>query len=347
MFLFTALGVLWLVFAVAVSSRASWARHEVASASVINHPPTQQRKIDISFTIGFTIWRRQPYHTVTMTTIIPPSPPIQKKRPRVKRQARDILHWPTDTVSIDYYDDTDDDTDTQGHHVAHTILLFVPGNPGCIEWYIPLLTQLVTSLGEGFAARGVSYAGHGTTSEICHVQNCDNQKQGRDPRIPWTVNGQMDHKMAWIDTILEQMTNHAVRLSTKDMQRFVFLTHSIGAHLVQRLLLLRPDILKKTQLVIHLMPFLRMDAPQPQQTMLSAISNHSDQVILLAQTLSKVAKMIPPSWLDSCMRHLVQDDEGRQVAISLLQQSDMAQNFFELGCAEIRDLPQVPDVSII
>jgi hypothetical protein len=60
-----------------------------------------------------------------------------------------------DTCSIDFLDDK-----------AHTVLLVIPGNlePGGVGWTgrSTAGTQLVTRLGVGFAARGVSYAGHGS-----------------------------------------------------------------------------------------------------------------------------------------------------------------------------------------
>ena len=183
---------------------------------------------------------------MTTASSLPPRE-TRNKRPRLKvrTQVQDILNYPTETVSIDYYGFAHDNKDgTEMTIPPHTILLFVPGNPGCIQWYIQLLYGLVSSLGIGFAARGVSYAGHGVSDAIANVQQYDtdesNNTSERDTRIPWTVDGQMDHKMEWIDMIIHELKNEFPR---QEPPRFIFLTHSIGAHLVQRLLVIRSDVL--------------------------------------------------------------------------------------------------------
>ena len=204
-------------------------------------------------------------------------------------------------MSIDYYS-------TQGIRskalYPHTVLVFVPGNPGCVGWYIPLLEQLVTELGIGFAARGISYAGHGTTSDIVNVEQWVDRGEIRETRIPWTVDGQIEHKVAWMEMILEEMKEIGREWTSQAMQppRFIFLSHSIGAHMVQRLCTLRPDMLARTCLLIHLMPFMRMDAPQPKHTMLSTVAESTDQAIRIRQDrvsscrsfASFLARLLPP-----------------------------------------------------
>jgi hypothetical protein len=55
--------------------------------------------------------------------------------------------------------------------------------------------------------------------------------------------------------------------------RFVFVSHSIGAHLVQRLCVMREDILERTDLLVHLMPFIRFDPCQAhKKTILSTVA---------------------------------------------------------------------------
>lgn len=291
--------------------------------------------------------------TAAMTTSSSLSTPLssQRRRPllHTRKEVRTILNWPTETVSIDYCIVGGAHNEEQVPIPSHTVLLFIPGNPGCIEWYIPLLKDLIESLGTGFAARGVSYAGHGASDAVANVQQhynvTDKKKNDRDTRIPWSVNGQVQHKIAWIDMILKELNGKDAPILSRTKPRFIFLTHSIGAHLVQRLLVLRPDILMRTSLILHLMPFMRMDAPQPQQTILSCVSQHPKPVIFMAQTLSSICKMLPDSYLEYVMRHSVKDKDGRRIAIYLLKQPHMARNFFELGCQEIRDLPQDLDVS--
>ena len=118
-------------------------------------------------------------------------------RPRlvVKETVQDISGWPTDTLSIDY----DRRSDGLGPY-PQTVILFVPGNPGCVGWYKKMLVALVERLGIGFAARGVSYAGHGVGENIVGdgmAKLVDRPDCGRrNPRIPWTVDGQVEHKVS-------------------------------------------------------------------------------------------------------------------------------------------------------
>jgi peroxiredoxin len=71
----------------------------------------------------------------------------------------------------------------------HTVLVFIPGSPGLVEWYLPMFVQLVETLGPGFAARGVSNAGHSTVDSHLNVEQWKDSTD-RDATIPWTVDGQ-------------------------------------------------------------------------------------------------------------------------------------------------------------
>jgi hypothetical protein len=108
-----------------------------------------------------------------------------------------ICGWPTDTLSIDLVSP------------AHTLILFIPGNPGVVHWYTTFLTRIVQQLGRGFAVRGLSYAGHGigddvvgtwddhsrsfhgqgTSEELSEAMNTEGRK---DMRVPWTMEGQSE-----------------------------------------------------------------------------------------------------------------------------------------------------------
>lgn len=113
-----------------------------------------------------------------------------------------ICGWPTDTVSIDH---------AAAREVRpHTLLLFVPGNPGVIHWYVETLSRIVEELGGGYAARGVSYAGHGVGEDVVgsdedHAESFDGKNlrekvrggaKGEDGRrdmsVAWTMEGQSE-----------------------------------------------------------------------------------------------------------------------------------------------------------
>lgn len=136
-----------------------------------------------------------------------------------------ICGWPTDTLTIDDDDDDDDDLYQNDVHstsrhdnltlTTHTLLFFIPGNPGVIHWYTQFLVRIVEQLGKGYAVRGISYAGHGLqddvvigtsddrTQIICHeekrrdgkvVNESMNVDGHKDMSISWTMEGQSEWK---------------------------------------------------------------------------------------------------------------------------------------------------------
>ena len=241
---------------------------------------------------------------------------------RTRERLVKICEWPTDTVQID--------------HVAlerpHTLILFVPGNPGCVGWYHRMLSSIVKRLGVSYAARGVSYAGHGVGEERVG-KDTDLDDTDRDNRIAWTIDGQVRHKIEWIDKIMADFGA---------VPRLVFITHSIGAHLVQRICLLRKDILNRTFLILHLMPFIRFDPPSvSKKVLLSTIARSPSVAIAFLRTLSKAASWTPNTLIDVLMKYLakVNDDDGRDLAIKLFRQPRFGRNFLELGLEEIRTIP--------
>jgi hypothetical protein len=105
----------------------------------------------------------------------------------VQEERIDICGWPTDVVSIDHPNTTDNSK-------RRTLLLFIPGNPGVIHWYISFLHNILQHLGEGFAVRGVSYAGHGVGDEVVgsdtdHVRGVSIATQ-KKMDVAWTMDGQ-------------------------------------------------------------------------------------------------------------------------------------------------------------
>lgn len=255
------------------------------------------------------------------------------------------------------------------------MLLFVPGNPGCIGWYIDFLSILIRHLGVGYAARGISYAGHGVGEDDSMRMATTHHTNGADPNIAWTVDGQVQHKVDWVDQVraeLQQWRHQATNSNRESLDanntptedpksrsplsllqqdgvvlpRFIILSHSIGSHLVQRGLVLRPDILKQTELVLHLMPFVRFDpyALIP-KVCLSTVARSPDVAISLLQMMSRVTKSLPRTWIDFYMERVagVEDPKGRQLAIDIVQQPTFAKNFLMLGTEEVRDIPEVHD----
>ena len=265
---------------------------------------------------------------------------------RVRQRVQTICGWPTDAFAIDYEDSAGQGPDrrrrARREASPHTVLLFIPGNPGCCGWYQKLLLQAVKRLGRGYAVRAVSYAGHGVGANIVGSENgLDND--GRSNAIVWTIDGQTEHKIQWIDQLLATDFNGR---SENDLPRFIFVSHSIGAHLVQRLCVIREDILQRTDLLLHLMPFIRFDPCQAhKKTILSTVAHSPNAAVRFLWTASRLASKMPKSMLDKCLKYCagVDDDEGRKLALELVCQPRMAQNFLTLGMEEIRDVPERHD----
>jgi Lipid-droplet associated hydrolase len=285
----------------------------------------------------------------------------------VKTEVKTILQWPSDTFSIDYGIES-----AQNHHRSpppvHTILVFIPGNPGLIDWYVPFFTKILKRLVPGFACRGVALAGHSLDPKLVNVEQYIHDStiinnSLRDTAIPWTVDGQVQHKCAYMDLLMEEFgkvhcaetkhyndsennkdynhhNNNSDSLCKKP--RFIFVSHSIGAHFTQRLCILRPDILQRTRLLIHLIPFIRMDAPIHMQSWLNTCARASETAITIVKALSK---LLPRPMRDKLLSVAMNDKEGRDIAVRLLQIPTFVRNIGILGLEEVRDVPQDFDVS--
>ena len=265
----------------------------------------------------------------------------------VTERVRNVVIWPTDTVDIDHNCSTAhsaSDNNTFSDY-PHTIIIFFPGNPGLAGWYVPSLQYLVQQCGKGFAARAISYAGHGTSDDIADVEKWQSRKKERDTDIPFTVDGQIVHKSAYMDMLDADMKERAksMGLSNPKPPRYIFMAHSIGCHMIQRLLVLRPDILRRTDLVLYITPFNRMKSDRWSEFLLFRASSMPDFAINHAQGLMRLLSSFPVHVLDTLIKGDIKCDKGRKITVDLLQQPHFGRNFFELGTEEVRDLPEIID----
>ena len=249
---------------------------------------------------------------------------------KATRQTPTVLGWPSDAFSVDHVSSQE----------PHTVLVFIPGNPGLIEFYIPMFTELVRRLGPGYCARGVANAGHSLDPNRVNVASYINAaEEDRDTCIPWTVDGQSLHKAAYMDMLIKGFQ--------PQNPRFVFVAHSIGTHFCRRMLLLRPDLLAHTQLLLGLMPFIRMKAPWRRQAILNFAATHPQAIIAWHEWVFGVAARLPWSVVFAAMRGNVADPAGRVVATKLVRLPAFCRNFFALGTEEVRDVPECTDVPAI
>lgn len=266
----------------------------------------------------------------------------------IKRNVEDVLGWPTDTFAIEFEtisrqrQGTKPTPRRQPGRRAHTIIMFVPGNPGLVEWYISFFAKILQSLGPGFAVRGASYAGHSTDPSQINVEEAGDAAKS----MAWTIDGQVQHKISYIDKILHQVRDDYGG-GDGDRVKLIFVGHSIGCHLVQRILMLRPDILHRTVRCIFLMPFIRMDAPAPNQQVLNWGAYHPATAAWILQALSRLLKKLHPQTLQDLLKPVMDKREDRKFTARLLRKTTFPRNFLGLGLEEIRDVPQAIDVSEI
>jgi pimeloyl-ACP methyl ester carboxylesterase len=276
------------------------------------------------------------------TTVSSESPP------NITERHRKILGWPTDILSVDYLHHDDDTIET-----PHTILIFIPGNPGQYDWYLSDLCTLVQRLGHGYAARAVSHAGHslrrgGQVSNdeedgIVNVMEYVKQNPNAEPAIPWTILGQVQHKAAFLDDVMAEFA-----ASSSSLPQLIFMGHSFGCHVIQQLcLLLRPKIFDRTLGFLYLMPFIRMKANYFHQCKLDWGAQHPNVLITLGTIMSHGYKLLPKDWVDALFkfRKNIHHDNARDIAVRLIRQPTFVRNFFTLGTEEIRNIPKNIDVS--
>ncbi len=302
---------------------------------------------------------------------------------KTHEDVHEIRGWPTDVASIDYY------CKSRKAQFPHTVFMFVPGIPGCITWYMGMLESIISNLGVGYAARAVSYAGHGVGDKMVgsdinedeesyvvstwaknslgnkqrgrrrEKQSKNNQKAtlksvGSDSKstkasIAFTVDGQVEHKIEWVDLIISEMIalrNGTEENKTKAIPKFIFLTHSTGAHLVQRMLVLRRDFLFQTELIIHLTPFYRYSpSSMKAKLFLSTCANIPQECITFFKFLARLGSKIPPKVIDSYLEKVqkIPKEKDRKYVRELYLQPAYARNFLALGLEEVRDVPELHD----
>jgi len=207
---------------------------------------------------------------------------------------------------------------------------------GCIGWYTKLLVEIISKLGPEYVAHGISYAGHGVGRSKVVGESAPN-KARVTRSFPWTIQGQVDHKIEYICKLLERY-----RRSRNCQIEIIFVAHSIGSHMVQRICLLRPDLLSITKSVVHLMPFIRF-APslRSQRLPISVIAHMPKKFsVHILKKLSNLGRKFSFQQTFNLLSDEVKCPEGRVLAASLVRDPEMACNFLSLGVEEIRDLPE-------
>jgi hypothetical protein len=157
------------------------------------------------------------------------------------------------------------------------------------------------------------------------------------------------HKLSWVDGVIDEWKAEFKSSSqSSELPRFIFISHSFGAYIVQHLLLRRPNILQQTQHIIHLMPFIRFDPPPLQKMVLSTLARSYEYTIpLLCNFVRALTSTLSPKLIDTYLNKVVglDCDKGRKIAVDVCTHPHMVKNHLVLGFEEIRELPELPNVS--
>ena len=307
-----------------------------------------------------------------------------------RRRRISLLGWPSDVISID------PKPNHRRRHPrpspVHTVLFWVPGNPGQHDWYNSGFMDVLSGLGQGYAVRSVSHAGHGflgksnrdhdgsndnfitDVEDHCHLRGKKHGSGSVSPIVPWTVEGQVLHKIAYFDRLLSsiaeenrqrqiQRENHHTyqgQCSCEFMPdlKFILIGHSFGCHVIQRMCVLRPDILERISGFLFLMPYIRTKPSVAiDQRTLEFGASRSELLIALSTKITQALRFFPHPAFQSVIRKGLQIDSGdsggaeneiiAKITAKLLRNPVYPRNFFELGTEEIRDIPNEIDIAAL
>eukprot|EP00536_Pseudo-nitzschia_multiseries_P007289 jgi/Psemu1/195223/e_gw1.168.29.1 len=265
-----------------------------------------------------------------------------------RRRTTSLLGWPTDVVSVDPKLDQRHDKDTLSH--THTIIVWVPGNPGQHDWYHFDFIAVLSGLGHGYAIRSLRRR---------------STRFSANPIVSWTVEGQVLHKIAFIDSLLSSIAEEG-RQKNSDNQRFcrfapnprfIFVGHSFGCHVIQRMCVLRPDILERTTGFLFLMPYIRTSpALAVERKKLNFGGCYPEHLISLGTKVSRTLRFFPEDMVRSFIRKGLQENSNNDkdgnsggesignLTSEILRDPLFPRYFFELGTEEIRDIPNEIDI---
>jgi len=137
----------------------------------------------------------------------------------------EVLYWPSLLKSTP----TPTLRSSPGTPNNHTVLLFVPGNPGLVDFYIPFLSALQERyqalVPEGKASQisivAKAHLGHSPT---LFASGCNKSGQTRTDLI-----SQVESVVQIYDTIRQHHTNPEPKSQTPQATRVILVGHSVGA----------------------------------------------------------------------------------------------------------------------
>ena len=211
-----------------------------------------------------------------------------------------------------------------------TVVLFIGGNPGTLEFYEHWLTHTHSLLSSAHNVHtlAIGHANH-------HLQN-PNTADISQSSTSFDLEFQIQHKIAFIKDIL------LPRYRGCGEYRIVLIGHSIGAYILLTLLARMSDLAAKTSHVLLLMPFIRWtNMPLAGRTLLSgfnalqpashnAVAKSLQTLISLPSSMRKVV-LGSVTGFTGPLLDLVAD---RLLTMRLVG------NFLTMGSAEISSVPR-------
>ncbi|XP_077483701.1 lipid droplet-associated hydrolase-like isoform X1 [Amblyomma americanum] len=107
---------------------------------------------------------------------------------------------------------------------ARPVVLVIPGNPGCIEFYTEFMREIYEGLKGKVIVWGVSHAGHVAPPKPMQIPNVE------DHPTLYSCEGQVGHKLSFIKQYIPSEAP------------LILVGHSIGCHMVLEILKRAPDL---------------------------------------------------------------------------------------------------------
>ncbi|KAG1169127.1 hypothetical protein G6F71_008639 [Rhizopus microsporus] len=158
------------------------------------------------------------------------------------RAVWDVKGYPTETLLWPAKNNTN-----------KTVLFFIPGNPGLVEYYAPFLDNIYQNLQSPLLEIiGVSHKGH---SVNYHADTA------RDKTL-YSFEDQIQHKIDCLDTLIKENGPET---------KFILIAHSIGSYIAAEMLKKRPN--HGISRIIALFPALQNIAVTPNGVVISKVIN--------------------------------------------------------------------------
>jgi len=214
-----------------------------------------------------------------------------------------------DPAEVLYWPPSSEDTDPRPNDQPHTVLLFVPGNPGLVDFYIPYLSALQRRYGSPASNQKalkltiIAKAHCGHSPALFASGRIQNLRETRT-----SLHAQIDSVAQIYDAIRQYYSpssTDSVHDSGPRRTRIILAGHSVGAWIALQLLKRRPDV----DALFLLFPTISNIGGTPNGRMLSWLFNSPFPAII--SRLSPVTHLVS----DGVLQYLFQPWPTSQIAV--------------------------------